>query len=348
MSLLKNPALAVAFLLAFFLATLSSVFAESLSFISDPLDRTAFQYPITLKAVAEDPSDLTVFWWNTREGGAWSKKMFANPLETNLKFLIQSDYQPDVLILGEYMPGQFEPETDVALNFRYPYHLYTPYGRFRDEMGIAIYSKYPFTADQELLDWSPLFASNTEQILFKQKWRTSMNPQADKYYERPFIDIHLTKGDRLYHIVPVHLLNPWLAIADALGKTKAGLVLMFGDDNPHFRQTERLVYEKIMPLLRTVKLERSSLVLIGDFNMPDEYYGFSPKGYQLIESYLTPAVNPLFSEFTFPAISSDMTDQPVLRIDHAFVSKHVEVEENVRLPLTGSDHYPIELKVRGR
>jgi endonuclease/exonuclease/phosphatase family metal-dependent hydrolase len=330
-----------------FLLLLPSAFAGEPSFIFDRLQRGITVYPEELKA-KHDEDTLNVFWWNTREGGKLSKTQNQNPLEKNLVQLVQSEYAPDVLILGEFVPGSMNPDTEFALNLQYPYRAYTPYARKRTDMGIEVYSRFPFTKTASLLDWSPYHDSKEEQAKFKQKWRQGLNPDADRVFERVFLDIRIQKYNRVFHVVPVHLLNPWLPLSAQLGRTKAGLVMMFGDDNPHYRQVERLMLEKVRPLLVQVKREQSSFVMIGDFNLPDELFGISPIGFELINLYLKPSVNPLFSSYTFPAVSSDMTEQTQLRIDHAFVNRSTRVRDEARIPFMGSDHYPIGVRIESR
>ena len=325
-----------------------SAFAQTKPFVFDDLDRGEKNYPRDLKSSKNDAHSLSVFWWNIREGGAWSKALDGNPLEQNLEILAQSELAPEVMVLGEFVQGSFQKKTESVLSSRYPFQIYIPYARLRNDRGFKVYSKYAMEIDQSLLDWSPMNDTAVEQAEFKEHWRKFLNPQADRYYERVFADVRIHKANSIFHVVPVHLLNPWLSLSEKTSKADAAVALVFAKNNPHYRQVERLMIEKIAPLAEQVKREHSSLVMVGDFNVPDEVYGIIPTAYHLMRRGLDAVVAPAFSLYTFPAISSDMSDQIHFKIDHAFIDSATNVLYQTRIPFRGSDHYPIAVKVQSR
>jgi hypothetical protein len=144
-------------------------------FIFDRLGQTP-QYPDRMKTRSQN--SLTVMWWNIRNGGELSQAQPDNPLETNLSSLASMSYAPEVIVLGEFVEGRFSPATQATLEAKYPYHFFTRYGVNRPEMGIQVYSQYPFTETYSLLDWSPRSESSQGQIEFKNKWRRALNPNA--------------------------------------------------------------------------------------------------------------------------------------------------------------------------
>jgi endonuclease/exonuclease/phosphatase family metal-dependent hydrolase len=321
-------------------------FAGDPTFVFDRVSSDSSAYPSKLEN--HDATGLSVFWWNIREGGAWSRTLPGNPLEHNLIELARSKFAPEVIMLGEFVAGSFERETDQILKHEYPYQLYVPYGFHRPDLGIQIFSKYPLGQRTELLDWSPLNASSQKRAAFKQKWREHLNTAADRLYERSFTDLTLQKSGRLFHLVPVHLLNPWMPLAGQIGQTTAGLVMVFGNDNPHYRQVERLVLEKMKPLLETAKREHSSVLLMGDFNLPDVIYGLVPRGYSLMSLFLNSVESLGRGQFTFPAMSSDVKGLKRMTIDHAWTAADTGVVAHARIPFTGSDHYPISVILRAK
>jgi endonuclease/exonuclease/phosphatase (EEP) superfamily protein YafD len=66
-----------------------------------------------------------------------------------------------------------------------------------------------------------------------------------------------------------------------------------------------------------------------------------PVGYRLLSRQMTALVQ---REFTFPALSSDCSHFTQVDIDHAFYNQNLTAETEVRIPFSGSDHYPIEVQ----
>ena len=114
-------------------------------------------------------------------------------------------------------------------------------------------------------------------------------------------------------------------------------MILFGTDNPHYHQTTRLVNL----IERKMNQDTSSdthWVILGDFNLPHQLYGFVPNAYEKLRTILHEDSS---HEFTFPAISSDYTHVKRIEIDHAFFDPKTRALNFIRLPLQGSDHYPL-------
>jgi hypothetical protein len=345
------------FLLSFMRLCLAVTFVSSASanapmWISDRIDGESVKIP-TVMQTPPAPNELKVFWWNIREGGAWGRQMQStaiqhgnrnaeNPLEVNLKTLAASATRPDVIVLGEYVEDSLTDETETALSRAYPYQEYFAYNPLRD-MGLQVYSRYAIDAKVERLDWTPFPSTPQEQASFKNAWKEKLNPEADKYYDRPFVDLKIKKSGFVWHIVPAHILNNWLSLAAQLGTQQAGLVLLFGNENPHYYQVRRLMKEKIEPLLAQSQRDHSSVVVVGDFNLPDSLYGITPRAYRVCLKNLSEVRQ---SEFTFPAVTADNADFHRMAIDHAFYNHFTQEVQSARPVLTGSDHYPLEVIFR--
>ncbi len=316
----------------------------------DVIDSVNSELPKILNTPPER-NGLKVFWWNIRNGGELAKARFeeakklnlpgaVNELDLNITSLVNSPGAPEVLLLAEYDSQTLSSTTERLLSILYPFQEYQVYNSYRSDRGIQVYSKYPFNTASSLLDWSPLYQSNEKQLAFKRKWRKSIDPKIDESYERLFSEIKISKNGEQWILCPVHLMNNWLSISEKIGKKKAGLVLVFGDDNPHYYQVQRLMDEKIAPIIS--RLEKPHLILVGDFNLPNQVYDMVPRSFGRILSSLNVSRQ---MNFTFPAVSSDMTGTKRLTIDHAFHSAELITRDIARLPLTGSDHYPIEFQI---
>lgn len=352
-SLLKIPLFALLFLgITSFGSATPERSLFGLPFIFDEIDGKTATFPDELKNPST-ANDLKVFWWNIRDGAYWSHQLqdqakkagdpnAKSPLDENLKTLALSSNPPEVILLGEFELSCLEKDTDDLFAKLYPYQLYVPDSKDHLGIGIQIYSAYPFETASELLDWSPYYATTEKQEAFKKEWAEKVKDGGERFYDRSFSDLKIKKGDKLWHVLPVHLLNNWSPLAAQIGKEGAGITLLFGTNNPHYRQVERLVDEKIAPILDS-NSKNVNLLLIGDFNLPDELFGIMPVAYRLLSNHLQSAFQTYGTPFTFPAVNTDMSSVRRMTIDHAFTSEAVETLSRAVIPLTGSDHYPIEV-----
>lgn len=324
--------------------------------------RKIFDHPIGF--ASDSPVTPTramrVLWWNIRYGGGLSRTLQArarlkdpdavSSLDENLKVLAGKKDGPDLMALGEFIPDSLERLTIEVLERAYPYHRYFPYNPQIPDRGIAIYSRVPFSSQTVQVDWTDLRETPPAQEYYRRQWEHDHGVQTTATFERPLINLTLNWQGREIHVVPVHLLMPWLLIQKgfpAVGKELTGLSLMFGDHNPLVNQVVRFKAE-LEKMLQQKKSQQKggapALMILGDFNLPDSVYGVAPYGFRLMQEGLYRAFQSPRS--TFPAQSAEFKGQiRDLTIDHAWVSSSVHVDEAQVLPLRGSDHYPITVGI---
>ena len=290
--------------------------------------------------------ELRVIWWNILQGGklgeSIEQKEGHNPLLVNLESLTTIKEKPDFLILGEYLPDEVKPEIDHLLRSRFRNVIYIPNSDLYPKQGILILTDLNMKIFTHPVGWG-----NQE---YRDRWSKSY-PASITYFDRTFIAIQYQwKGETRY-LLPFHSLQPWMALKatypERFSKLYTAIEILTCTTNPLFHQLQ-----KYLSIMKTIcNPSKNKVLMIGDLNTPDDILGFKPIGYQLLTSRL----NDTFkrgAEYTFPAPSSVGTGlspstQKInqLRIDHALTSGLVSSKDPIRIPLRGSDHFPISVTI---
>lgn len=296
-------------------------------------------------------------WWNIQQG-TLAKKLQKkddylikrNFLTENITTLIESSLKPEILIFGEYSPGAIDQETLNELADHYPYSMFSKYNlrlTGRNAYGILIFSTIRFTeARRAVLDWIPPGMSRRRAIdYFRMYWRERSGDATTKY-ERTYQNLRFEsqRGGPGFHIVPVHLVQPWSGFARMYGEVETIYSVLYSDDNPLVNQ----VYYLRQNLKKDFgkRFNGHPLLVIGDFNVPKMKL-VNVRGYE----YASEGFSEVFGKncpVTFPAVSSQFIDKfpykyKRLKLDHAFINDHVSVKAAEVLNLKGSDHYPVYL-----
>lgn len=280
---------------------------------------------------------LSVFWWNTQMGELnqeiyRTRKFY--PLDSNLKELTESQYLPDVLILGEYNEKNFAPKTVWDLKKIYP-HFEVVINNSVSQKNIAVYSRYPFKISHETLTW---FSSEKQKLEFQKIYTQH------KFFDREFIHVEVIKNNQAYHLIPAHLLNQWADLLNHyrkkygkdLGKIKFAEEMIEGQSNPMMYQIRNLKSK-----MAKKKLTILNHTILGDMNCPSLLYNVSATACHLALKRDLMDTMPN-DQASFPAASStSVVSMPPLKIDHAIHSKGLKMKFPQVLPLLGSDHYPL-------
>jgi endonuclease/exonuclease/phosphatase family metal-dependent hydrolase len=177
-----------------------------------------------------------------------------------------------------------------------------------------------------------------------------MGPQEAVFSRRTFLAYQLEQSNGAkITLVPVHLMEPWMALLREHGKMSTGYEIFMNNENPLYEQTKRLILYAQAEQTRW----NVPLLMLGDFNLPKSSFksGYlNSMGYDLIAEFFTD----LFREDstpTFPTATSlenDTPEMPMLQLDHAFLLGNVPLSDldYAHSPrLMGSDHYPIWVKL---
>lgn len=296
---------------------------------------------------------LSVLWWNTLYTGQLSRKLrdqmiaegqtATSPLDENLKAMATSRSCLKMIALGEYIPGDLEPETEAVLRKRFPYVRFFPYNDSAVESGLAVFSEVPFDVTESELDWLPENGSDREREAYRDRWMKYDAAEVNKF-TRKLIRLRMDWHGRKINIMPVHLLMPWEMIKaeyEPFGKIIAGWSLMYGTDNPLIHQIRSLT-KQLREFTKEQVSSEDGFCLLGDFNLPDQLYRQVPIGMLNLISEMKPVFSssiPTFPAASAPAISV----YPRMMIDHAFIRGNIKAVEAQVLPLQGSDHYPLVL-----
>lgn len=307
-------------------------FSAQADFIWDELPK---DLPIPENFVKSSKTGLSVFWWNTQMG-EMNRQIYRTrkfyPLDTNLKILSETQYLPDVMILGEYNEKNFAAKTIWDLKKIYT-HQEIVVNNTNSQKNIAIFSKFPFEVTHETMKWA-LSAEQTE------KFKTIYSQH--KFFDREFIHIKLNKNQKVYNIIPAHLLNQWADLlayykkkfGKDLGKIKFGEEMIEGQHNPMMIQIRDLK-SKIEK-----KLDQAEHIILGDMNCPSLVYGLPTACHSSLALDITDSMKN--DQPSYPATSAtSVIAMPPLKIDHALHSKGLVMKFPRVLPLLGSDHYPI-------
>jgi hypothetical protein len=280
-------------------------------------------------------SELTkVMWWNL----GCSSTLLLSEMSTerrpnfspesawqNLRSIIQTDFEPDILVLGEYCPADFDHPTYEVLAGHYPYihRVVRSNPNFRKRNGLRVFSKYPLTVKEELLLTDGGFASNFLENLCPGSINTN-----DDIWSRHQSILEVDRPSGVFTLAPVHFANPWRVINSCLNPFAALAEIYSGDKNVNYLQALDLlsVLDDSLPLL-----------VIGDFNAPK-------RGGWFLDSNTYSALKENWGGSLIKSSSPTYLDKtgkfPDSSIDHAF-SIQLDKEYGEVLPLSGSDHLPI-------
>jgi len=282
---------------------------------------------------APPQSDLTkVMWWNiacssTKFLYTQEEKSNFSPEKAweNLEHLLESEFEPDVLILGEYCPSDFDPDTYEKIATHYPHihRVVRSNPNFRKRNGLRVFSKHPIQVDNETLLTDANFSSNfltniceSEVSTLDQDWTRHLS----------VLSIKSPKGD--FNLLPIHLANPWRAIRSCKGLKFTIKEILNGVTNVNYHQASEL---------NAHTRSNSPALIIGDFNaLKQPFNFFNSKTYNLLQEH--------FGSSLITTSSPTFIDRkgafPNSSIDHAFGSA-LESKYGEVLPLSGSDHLPI-------
>lgn len=288
-------------------------------------------------------SGARIMFWNV----GWGHNNNGE-LDNNLQEIVGSYARPDMLLLAEYKPEAVNNETRDRLNDNYPYKVFLKYTA-DSEIGIAVFCTHPFTLGKgEMLDWAPPGYPDSAKEDYKKEWRDH-TPNEAKFWDRSYRVISLKLNGKEYNIVPLHLLEPWLAYNIRYGKIGVIKSFLSGENNPLGNQIVNL-REKLKRDFGD-DLNRTPLLLIGDLNTPDSFKGIPSALYKLVRQNLTNIMPGFpYNNVTFPSQSSDAVQSPPFNkisvaIDHALVNSKLTWEGRAVLHLKGSDHYAIYLVI---
>lgn len=272
-------------------------------------------------------SGLKVMWWNIGCSLEAAEKKFAEKnttnIERNLLAMSQSNYKPDVLILGEFCPYHMSSQDQNALKslYRYSDHIEANVPQHVGSDG-KINVRNGF-----------LILSNFSISRVKNETLPAKTNAQESKDDRRFVVYQITKGNKDYFINPVHLVNPWRKIFADKGLFGAALEITGGRDNSNAVQVQNLKSK-----IEASGFQSERFLSIGDFNSPGSLKGFSGYAYKLMSDFmdtLKRSHTPTFvGEGSFPA--SD--------IDHAFGANIQPLYSEV-WPLEGSRHLPIYLVI---
>jgi endonuclease/exonuclease/phosphatase family metal-dependent hydrolase len=271
---------------------------------------------------------LKVVWWNIGCGLETSEiKTRADRNTTNLELNLirfsESEYKPDVLIIGEFCPYTMSNSDQAKLKslYRNNIHIERNIPQFRTSSG-GINQRNGFL----ILSDSPIDLVSDEVLSATADFKESRD-------DRRFIVFKLQKNNKFFYINPVHLVNPWRAIYASKGVLGTAAELTSGDSNPNALQIKNLIAK-----INEFKIQNLPFLTIGDFNSPGSIYGFSGYGFSLMSRNMTKLRDGY--DITF------LGDGPFPEtdIDHAF-GLNVKSTYNAVWPLEGSRHLPIYLVI---
>lgn len=282
-------------------------------------------------------NELSVLWWNTGCGGG-SQPGESEIFDQSLRDLSKAENLVDLVVFGEDCPGQMDSEALESLKEKYPHHLWVPYNKETNhKIGFGVYSRHQFSFGQpEKLDWLPLGERPEKIEAAKSFWPTVV----EGVMTRVYVPIEVNKNGKLFHVVPVHTVHPWNWFIRVLYpneplKAKAAVAteLVWGEQNPLIWQLRNLLTKVQRDY---VSVQDQKLMLIGDFNFP-LHVGMITKGYKMIREL----------GFSDGMRVYESTQRGVnLKIDHAFVTPSVQTKNSAVLPMRGSDHFPIFLRIQ--
>ena len=316
---------------------------------SGPVEWDTAPQQSMLSRMNDAQSGLRVLWWNIGKGISSQKQKAVlgySPLDRNLQALPESSAGPDVLILGEYLPTYLEPETLEYLTKAYPYRARYSYAQSRigQAREIGVFSRLPFVSQivSEGLDFAPMGGTVAEQEAYRQKWSKGSLARQQEWV-RSYQRLEFTTSRGKVSLVPVHFSQPWALIREVDGSLTVGTEMLLANNHPIANQIVR-----VMDLLAKdlgPSWWKSSVVILGDFNLPRRIYGVEPAALTVFNQWTRDALY-WRKSFSFPAISDpDSQSVPPFRIDQAWGTPSTRVEDAEVLQIRGSDHYPIWVSI---
>lgn len=306
------------------------------------------------KLAAKSANEVRVVWWNILQGGKLSdsieKTEGHHPLQVNLDSLTEASQKPEFLVLGEYRPSEIKPEIDQMLRSRYRHATFIPYSKTYHYQGIMIFTDLDTTIFTHPVGFTIPGSSEAEKKEYRDAWE-KIYPNSKVSFDRTFIAVRYQWNGETRYLLPFHAVQPWIPLKATypakLSKVFTAVEILTGTKNPLINQLAQ--YFGIMK--KICDPEKNKVLMIGDLNTPDSLFGLMPIGYR----FLTLQLNDTFwrgSAYTFPAPSSVRSEHSPdkktinhIRIDHALVSNLQKAQEPRRLPLRGSDHFPISVKL---
>lgn len=304
------------------------------------------------------PNDgLRILWWNIEYGrqNQLTKELAREqlgPLEQNLLAIIRSPLRPDVLALGEYERAALSPEVVELIEAQYRFARFTPYNPRSTDRGMAVFCLPEVNCAETThapLPYTPLGADACEDRAYRGIWKDVAD---ERFFDRTFLDYEVRKGGKVFHLLPLHTVQPWSAIKLAwggglLGTAATALSLLFGRTNPLVHQLSH--FKQLLTQRFGTNLDHSRLVVVGDFNTLAKFGPKSARPYRLAAQGLSDPFAARAERASWPATSSDAADmQRPMKIDHAFHSAALTADSAEVLSLPGSDHYPLYLIVRAK
>lgn len=287
-----------------------------------------------------DLSGARVFFWNV----GWGHHNTDGSLDHNLIELAGSVARPDLMLLAEFKYTCISDQTKRTLDYHYPHRAFLKYDP-TSEVGIAVFSTRPFTkSESEMLDWAPKGHPESARMDYVKSWKDA-TPNEVRFWDRSYSKLMFKIKGKIFNVVPLHLLEPWLAYNVRYGFWGVASSFLNGDNNP-LRHQIVSVRDKLKRDFGN-NFNDSPLLVIGDLNAPDKFAGLPSKIHKEMMAGFE-SIMPSFpmSQSTFPAISSDSAQSPPfdtisVTIDHALINSKLQWKGRAVLHLKGSDHYAL-------
>ena len=260
-----------------------------------------------------------IILWNS--AGAWhigqpvyDQGVNAKKMNQTLKSFSQS--QADIVVLGEYHQPAVEADTFKVLLKKFPFFKYVPVSTLNSHIGYGIFSKTAFSVNvqNDALEWgSPIT---------KAEWKKrSENTNWD--FTRSLV---ICQFDN-FQLIPAHLSQPWTYLNQISGLKE----ILWGTDHPVAYQLNTLNnYQTNLPT-----------VLIGDFNLPRELMGKTPKAWEKLSRWERVKFPSKVSSFPAPSTHFGM---PSMLLDQAFTRNLSQEITGEVFNAEGSDHLPILIR----
>ena len=281
-----------------------------------------------------DISSTSLMWWNIGCSSTLNLDKLSNDMRSNfspdsswknLETIIDTSYEPDILILGEYCPSAFSHPTYKKLEEHYPHihRVVKTNPNFKKRNGLRVFSKHPLNVLEEFQLGHGNFVSD---YLYSLCPIRNFKKNEDWTRNQSIIEVKIPKKN--FTLFPVHLANPWKAISVCKNPLFALGEIYTSETNVNYVQT--------LEVIETVQ-NYSAALIIGDFNTPK-------RGGWFFDSNAFKNLQTVFGETlinsTAPTYLDKTKDFPAASIDHAF-SKDIKIKYGEVLPLSGSDHLPI-------
>lgn len=298
--------------------------------------------------IDESSTGLKVMWWNlgclSKKAITESKRLSAqekyqiNPANqwANLKALVKDEnLKPDVLILGEYCPSRFDDSTYRTIKSAYSHvwRLDKSNPEYKIRNGFRVFSKYKIRNKKIDVLKAEDFVDSPNMKSCSAATKKKNSKSFDRlYWNRSEMSFSVQHNEKTYKIVPTHLAQPWSILRACIGAWDTLDAIKNGQDNPNYVQSLKLV---------TKYAESEKTMLIGDFNSPKSVFGARGNGYYVLsQAFGASVVRSGQATYSDPRRNFSHWS-----LDHAFVSRDINVEKGVVVPFAGSDHLPIYIVI---